>query len=363
MRLEGRADLLEATRVRYTALIRMLGAWFWRERLRRNIELLREVAQTEEEVAAVIHSVRLRAAAEGWPVNRGPIRLISDVERLGVQLAQRVARRRVSTGGGGLAQALFALEAEVLSEPRTFFYPGSVWAAANELLPRNHPDLRALCAAATALVPLASRPDPANGAFALSPDECLTFVAALEQADPSVRSLRARLATLERTGTVLALLDKKAALAPRVRPRSGAEQFVFGAGWTNYAWARAARWLAPWVRPLELREEEYGPVLEWIGRARSDPSEPLYFRGAPRDALLETCLRSSEVLLGRRLIPSHPAALRAAAERAEAADRGEALLVIGALVASGRGVTGSLAGFSLVETLSSDPRMAAVKTA
>ncbi len=74
-RLEDRADLLEAARLRYRALRGMLNAFFWRDRLRANLELLREVALAQPEVDATLAAVGRRAAAEGWPRDSAPLKL------------------------------------------------------------------------------------------------------------------------------------------------------------------------------------------------------------------------------------------------------------------------------------------------
>ncbi|MFP2912652.1 hypothetical protein ACLESD_48110, partial [Pyxidicoccus sp. 3LFB2] len=60
-RLEDRADLLEATRLRYRALRGMLDAFFWKDRVRAQFELLREVAQAQPEVDAALAALKRRA--------------------------------------------------------------------------------------------------------------------------------------------------------------------------------------------------------------------------------------------------------------------------------------------------------------
>lgn len=110
-RLEDRADLLEATRLRYRALRGMLASFFWKQRVRSQFELLLEVARTQPEVDATLAALKRRAAAEGWPANAAPMKLMREVERLREDV-RRVAFKRLPAEGrpATLGEALLKLE-------------------------------------------------------------------------------------------------------------------------------------------------------------------------------------------------------------------------------------------------------------
>ena len=65
--LEGRRDLLDAAALRYRALRYALSRVFWKDRLRRNAEVLRATAEAQTEVDETLAGALRRAEAEGWP--------------------------------------------------------------------------------------------------------------------------------------------------------------------------------------------------------------------------------------------------------------------------------------------------------
>jgi hypothetical protein len=69
-RLEGAWPLLDAARLQYRAVVLALRAWGWRGRLRRVVDVAREVARRDDEVARQLERALRRAAVEGWPAGR-----------------------------------------------------------------------------------------------------------------------------------------------------------------------------------------------------------------------------------------------------------------------------------------------------
>src|SRR3954468_13139568 len=99
-RLEDSAELLEATRVRYRALRLMLRGFLWKDRLRRNGELLRQVAQAQPEVEEALARAVGRAEAEGWSREAPLTRCLREVEELREELLELSARRLRREGAG-----------------------------------------------------------------------------------------------------------------------------------------------------------------------------------------------------------------------------------------------------------------------
>lgn len=278
-RLEDRADLLEATRLRYRALDKMLRAFFWKDRVRANLELLREVALAQPEVDATLESVARRAAAEDWPRNSEPLVLLREVERLREAVSAAVERRLIAkTKPALLGEALLKLEEEVLDAGPLL--GRRQWAQAVELLPRNLPELRAACVAAEVLERVFKRPAPAR-ALPFDAAEADEVRRALPVAETALASLWARLDRFDATGRVRAFLEKRVRSAPVRPPRSGPELLLHAAFWHDLARARLKALMESRLSPVVAREEEWPELLGWL---------------VAREASAEARLGASEVL-------------------------------------------------------------------
>ncbi|MFY0582166.1 hypothetical protein ACN28S_54895 [Cystobacter fuscus] len=211
-RLEDRADLLEAARLRYRALRLMLRGFFWRDTLRSNLELLREVVRDQPEVDITLASVSRRAAAEDWPKDSASMVLLADVSRLREALVALVARRlRSSTKPTVLAEALLLLEEELLAEGPLLGRRS--WAQAVDLLPRNLPELRAACVAAEIFERVFKRPAP-EGALPFSVAEADEVRRALPLADTAMEALWSRVHRFDPSGSLTDFLEKRAGVFP-----------------------------------------------------------------------------------------------------------------------------------------------------
>jgi hypothetical protein len=287
-RLEDRADLLEATRLRYRALEKLLRAFFWKDRVRAHLELLREVALAQPEVDATLEAVSRRAEAEGWPRGSAPMVLLSEVLRLRDALAWTVDRRLIAKKKPErLEDALLQLEEEVLDAGPLL--GRRLWAQAVEMLPRNLPELRAACTAAEAFERVFGRPTPA-GALPFDAAEAEALRRVLPLADKALETLWSRLDRFDATGRVRALLEKRARLAPVHPPRSGPELLLHAAFWHDLARSRLKAVLESRLAPVTPREEEWPELLGWLvaressAEARLAASEVL---GEGRAGLLE----------------------------------------------------------------------------
>lgn len=332
-RLEDRADLLEATRLRYRALRGMLEAFFWKDRVRAHFELLREVAQAQPEVDAALAALKRRAAAEGWPAHAAPVKLMAEVERLR-EAVQHAALKRLPEGERPerLGEALLKLE-EVVLEAGPLLGRRS-WARAVELLPRNLPELRAACAAAEVFERVFKRPSP-EGALPFSVAEADELRRALPLAESALAALWRRLEHFDTSGRVKVFLERRAPRAPLRVPRSGPELLLHAAFWQGVARARLRALLEARLAPVLPREPEVPELLAWLaaregpapGEAREERAEPREGAvprgaggvlsearegaslGAAREARLEACAAFGEGRAGLFELAAELAAL------------------------------------------------------
>ncbi len=272
-RLEDRADLLEASRLRYRALRGLLNAFFWRDRLRANLELLREVALAQPEVDATLAAVSRRAAAEGWSRDLAPVKLLEDVRHLREEVAHAV-ERRLAPGPPqeALGQALLRLEEVVLATGPLL--GRRAWARAVEVLPRNLPELRAACAAAEVFERVFKRPTP-EGALPFNAAEAGELCRALPLAELALRALWERLDRFDESGRVRAFLQRRVRRAPVRAPRSGPELMLHAAFWQDVARVRLGELLEKRLSPVVAREAEMPELLVWLAASEVSPEARL----------------------------------------------------------------------------------------
>lgn len=322
-RLEDRADLLEATRLRYHALERLLSAFFWQDRVRGNLELLREVARVQPEVDATLAAVSRRAEVEGWPRGSAPMRLLTEVERLREALERVVGRRLITRQPPELlGEALLRLEEEVLDAGPLL--GRRLWAQAVELLPRNLPELQAACAAAEVLERVFKRPAPPE-ALPFDAAEAEEVRRALPLAEAALKALWGRVERFDAAGRVRAFLEKRVRRAPVHPPRSGPELLLHAAFWHDVARARVKALLEEQLAPVLPREEEWLALLPWLVARRASAEARLAAAeglGEGRAGLLEVAAELAALSRARPMGTWNEEAawtrLWAAAQRAKA---------------------------------------------
>ncbi|ATB44683.1 hypothetical protein [Corallococcus macrosporus] len=278
-RLEDRADLLEATRLRYRALRGMLASFFWKERVRAQFELLLEVARTQPEVDATLASLKRRAAAEGWPERAAPVKLMREVERLRDAVARAAFKRLPEEGRPAtLGEALLKLEETVLEAGPLL--GRHIWARAVELLPRNLPELRAACAAAEVFEHVFKRPAP-QGVLPFTVEEAQALQRALPLAETALAALWRRLEHFDTRGQVKGFLQARVSRAPQRAPRSGPELLLHAAFWRGVAWARLRAVLEARLEPVVPTDAEVPALLVWLATREGRLEPPGAGTGLP----------------------------------------------------------------------------------
>jgi hypothetical protein len=277
-RLEDRADLLEATRLRYRSLRALLHAFFWRDRVRANLELLREVAQAQAEVDLTLAAVSRRAAAEGWPRELAPMKLLEEVGHLREEVA-RAVERRLAAGEkpASLSAALVRLEEEVLNTGPLL--GRRAWSRAVEVLPRNLTELRAACTAVEVFERIFKRPAPEVG-LPFTSAEAEELCRALPLAEAALRALWERLERFDKSGRVHAFLQRRVRRAPVRAPRSGPELLLHAAFWHDVARARLGELLEARLSPVVASEAERPALLVWLAVSETSPDARLMAGGA-----------------------------------------------------------------------------------
>ncbi len=322
-RLEGRWDVLEVTRLRYRALVMLLGGWQWRAGLRRNLPLLHQVVLAQPVVDAVLQRALRRSEAEGWPARDETTRLVKEVAQLQTELQRQAARRlrrsaggdsgrgsgerSVRAGGPGTAAdparttvsenaredaererptagrrtpnppslTALLLDLETLLATEQVRLPGQSWAAAQELLPWSLPELLRASERGELLERLMKRPLEPSGPLPFSLEEIDLLARVVPEAETALQALWSRVDQLEPTGALRRFLSRRARGALKRAPRSGPEALHRAAFWVDYAQAVVRAWVEPKVAPVPVSDAELWPLLRWFKSLESNPEARL----------------------------------------------------------------------------------------
>lgn len=288
-RLEQRAELIEATRLRYRALRHALGRLWWRDRVRRLADVLRATADAEPALEDALGAALRRAEAEGWPAHDPWVQCLHEVRDLREEVTALAARRlrAAPDRGGGLERMLRDLE-EAVSGPRKVL-PGQRWAAALELLPATLPPLRALAEDADFIERLFQRPFEAGRDLPLSIDEAAELAERLPRAEAVLAGLWERVQRCDPSRGLLRFLQRRARRAPLGAPTNGPERFLRAAFWADVARARLRAVAEARFTPLAVTDEELIHLIPWVVERERDPDArlPAAKLGEGRAAVLE----------------------------------------------------------------------------
>jgi hypothetical protein len=267
LRLEGRAELLEAGRRRYQALLEALRARRWEEQLRERLVTLREVAASQAQVDAALTMALRRAGTEGWPAHTPTVRLLHEVQALR-DLLLRTAVERLGAAGhlpdaGDGAGLMRALEDHVRSTPREVA-PGQRYAVATEALPEDLLPLRDAVAFGERLRSLFAQPfDPARP-LPFKPEELEALRQRWPEGTAALSTCWARLDRVDPSGGVVGEVRKLAKREPHHAPRSGPEQLARAGYWFETAGWRLEGLVRERLALLPPRSEERLEVAFWL---------------------------------------------------------------------------------------------------
>ncbi|WP_224248506.1 hypothetical protein [Hyalangium gracile] len=263
LRLEGRAELLEAARLRYRSLLEGLSAKVWEERLRKDRALLRETAEAQAKVDEVLTAALRRAQAEGWPSASPTAQLLRDVQGLREKLLQAVTQRLLRSPTEPLAGLLRALEERALTAPRELTAEQR-WPIALELLPDELPLLRELATFGRLLATLFSRPFDPEARLPFLIQEIGALRSQWSPGEVALGQAWSRLAGVDRTGGLVNELRKRAEQPPLHPPRNGPEHLLHAEYWRSVARKRLELLVRTRVHPLEPSPAESVKVAWWL---------------------------------------------------------------------------------------------------
>lgn len=275
-RLEGRAEVLEAARLRYRELLRVLqGSWWrpWQEQLQRQPGLLqahiKEGPAVEEALAAALR----RAQAEQWPAEAPIVRCMHEVRTLQGQLVQ-LLMRRLELDEAPLTRLLHVLEERRVTAPREV-PPARRWRTALELLPEDLPELREASGFGQFLESLFPGPlEPGFGLQTLGEAQLDELRRRWPRGEAALAALWARLEGVDTTGGLVADLRRRAH-HPLAHPRSGPERLVHAEFWRGEARSRLVAWARSRLSFVAPTDAECLEVAFWLCAHENDPEARL----------------------------------------------------------------------------------------
>jgi hypothetical protein len=291
VRLEGGAELLDDTRLRYRAVVGALKGFGWKDKLRRQREVLREVARRQDEVDEALRHALRRAEAERWPEEAELVVCLREVATLRDELRALLAKRLGDDfkPRAGLGPQLLELAERVLFAPRLVL-PGQRWALAKQVLsPSLSPEVGRVLDFGVALERVFGRPvEPAHTLpFGLL--EWDDLVALWPRGEVALEVALERLAKVDVTGTLRGAIERRARHVPSVAKASGLQQVLHAQFWRTTADARIDAVLAARLTPASARPAERFAAMRYLLRRERDPLARLSDERVPpaRAALLE----------------------------------------------------------------------------
>jgi hypothetical protein len=263
LRLEGRVELLESARLHYRTLLEDLSAKAWEERLRKNMALLREVADAQARVDEVLKAALRRAQAEAWPSSSPTVQLLRDSQALREKLVLTVAQRVARSSAEPLVELLKVLEEQALTAPRDIA-PEQRWTTALELLPETLPLLQEVSAFGRLLTPLFVRPFDPEARLEFRIDELSALRNRWSPGEVALASAWSRISGVDRTGGLVNELRKRAERAPLHPPSNGPEHLLHAEYWRTVARKRLELLVRTRVRPVEPTMSECVKVAWWL---------------------------------------------------------------------------------------------------
>ncbi len=263
LRLEGRAELLEAAQQRYRKLVEWLSARAWEERARTELGLLREALEAHARVEETLASALRRAHAESWPGHSPTVQCLKDVQALRQKLAKSVAQRLARREEEPLPELLKALEERILTTPREV-PPSQRTATALELLPEQLPTVKELAAFGRLLESLFTQEVDPEAPLPWSTEQGEALRREWARGEAALAAAWSRLARVDRTGGMAVALRKSAEWAPAHPPRTGPELLLHAEYWRAAARKRLEALVRTQFFPLVPAEAERLELACWL---------------------------------------------------------------------------------------------------
>ncbi len=274
LRLEGRAELLEAARLRYRTFLEDLGAKAWEERLRKNMALLREAMDSQARVDEVLTAALRRAQAEAWPSPSPAVQLLRDVQALRERLVHTVAQHVARSSAEPFVELLKALEERALTAPRELS-PEQRWPTALELLPEELPLVQEVSAFGKLLASLFVRPFDPDARLSFRNDEVNALRGQWSPGEVALASAWSRISGVDRTGGLVGELRKRAERAPLRPPGNGPEHLLQAEYWRTVARKQLELLVRTRVRPVVPTMSECVKVAWWLCAVELEPEARL----------------------------------------------------------------------------------------
>lgn len=286
VRLEGRAELLEAAVLRYGALVGALKSLRWKRRLQKLSDVARAVAVDEEAVDEALDFVARRAEAEAWP--RGPVlAAAAEAEVLRGELRRRV-RRRAGDSAPALATLGASLEhlVELARASPQLVLPGQRWEVACAALPPQLAELQEARRFGASLERVFNRPMEPRGVLEVTPSAWAEVEPRWSEGVRGLDELWRRVEGLDLTGGVARMLRRQARRPPHLEPGQGPTLLVYAEYWRALAASRMEQIASTRVEPAALRPGEALLVFGWLVRRQVQAGAALELAPA-RAGLLE----------------------------------------------------------------------------
>jgi hypothetical protein len=283
LRLEGRAELLEAARERYRKLVEWLGARAWEERARKELGLLREALEAQARVEETLASALRRAQAERWPALSPTVQCLRDVQVLRQKLAKSLAQRLTRREEEPLPELLKALEERILTTPREV-PPAQRGATALELLPEMLPTVKELAVFGRLLESLFAQEVDPETPLSWSAEQGEALRREWARGEAALAAAWSRLARVDRTGGLAGELRKRAEWVPAHAPRTGPELLLHAEYWRAAARRRLEALVRTQFFPLVPGEAERLELACWLSARQSDPEARLAASAMVSDA-------------------------------------------------------------------------------
>jgi len=219
-----------------------------------------------------------------------------------------------------LGARLEALEAQVVAAPRLVL-PGQRWATAVALLPPTTAELQPTARLGQVLEALFGQPVEPGDAVPWSPDEVATLEAAWGPGEAAMKALWQRLKRVDKAGTLVRSLERRARKAPSTKPQAGPEVLLHAEFWRAVAVARIDALVSRSVGPVPHTPAERLPLLKWLAAREADRDAPLAVAGLAKEraALFVLARAVSELPTRRAAGTADWAALERVAQDADAA--------------------------------------------